>query len=126
MANESVKLLASDGQPEIEIVIGQIQRGDFEIILFDKNDSNPILIGSNHNKNVQAFKFIVNRPINQLDGSLLMWDVIIGASTTGSQSWSITLLIKQNGKVVENGKIVNRGEFEIVTQMSDEVRLEVK
>lgn len=125
MANEAVKLSRNNGPVEIEIVIGQIQRGDFEIVLFDKNDSNPILVGSNHNKDVEAFKFIVKKSVDQLDGSLLMWDVIIGASTTGTQFWAVTLLVKQKGILAENGKIVNRGEFDTVTQMSDEVRLTV-
>jgi hypothetical protein len=126
MAEKVAKFSANGGPLEVEIVIGQIKRGDFEIVLFDRNDSNPILVGKNRNGREISYKYLIERPLNELDGSLLMWDVIIGASTTGSaQTWSITLIIRQNGQAIEDGVITNRGEFEIITHMADEVRLRV-
>lgn len=126
MADKIAELKIADGQVEVEIVIGQIQRGDFEIVLYDKNGLNPLLVGRGRNGRAVAYKYVIERPIDELDDSTIIWDVIIGASTTNQQSWSVTLHIRQKGQIVRGGTITNRGEFEVITQMSDEVRLNLK
>jgi hypothetical protein len=124
MANNEAQLSRNDGQPEVEIIIGQIKRGDFEIVLYDADGRNPITIAADHNGQAISYKYKIEKPINQLNGSTLIWDVIIGASDTGAgQNWAVTLKITQNGKVVPGGNILNQGQFEIIDHMSDEVRL---
>lgn len=127
MAENIAELSSTNGQPEVEIVIGQINRGDFDIVLYDSKGLNPLVIGRGGNNDAVAHRYSIGRSFQELDGSTLIWDVIIGASTEDeNQNWSVTLIVTQRGNVVTGGQITDQGVFSDIDQMSNELRFTVK
>jgi len=121
---EKVATFSANGGPlEVEIVIGQIKRGNFEISLFDRNGEN-LQVEEDRNGRGISYKYLLEPTLEVLNGALLMWNVIIKAATTQvGQRWSVTLIVTQDGRPIEDGIIPNSGDFEIVTIMDDEMRL---
>jgi hypothetical protein len=109
----------------VEIIIGNINRGSFEIIVFD-DAGNPTLIGRAFNGNGVAHKFKIPKTAKELNKHKLDWNVSFGASTEKpDQNWSVTMLITQNNKIVPDGEIPDRGQFTSFGFMHHKVRLQI-
>ena len=126
MAENTATLSATGGQPEVELIIGQLQLGDHMIILFDKNGKNGVVVGKNPNGTPVAVRYEIPRPLAELDGNILRWNCIIGTTSLGTQNASVTLRVIQDGQVVPGGEIVTRKKIQELDIIKDRARLIVK
>jgi hypothetical protein len=124
MAEKIARLKKADGTPDVEIIIGQAQWGSYDLILWDEDGLNEATIGSGLNVDQIPDKFPINKPLTQLNGSLLSWEVSI-ASFAGKEGelYSVTIKITQNNAVVPGGEIVNSGGLSGAAFVNDFVRL---
>lgn len=104
------KLSKSGGVPEVEIIIGQAQWGRYHIYLWDPPGVGHWEIGSGLNVDQIPDKFSINRASATLDKYLLSWEVSIAAYESGpGQHYSVKVLIRQDGNIVEGGEIEKSG-----------------
>ncbi len=125
MPENIAELSANGGQPEVEIVIGQLQRGDHSIILLDRNGENGVIVGETNNGIPVAYRYQIPKPLSALDGSELRWNCIIGTMSGGEENASATVRIIQDDQVVSGGTIVTRKKIDGLGLIDDKVRLNV-
>jgi hypothetical protein len=126
MANVA-ELSINGGHPEVEIVIGHLQRGDHLIVLVDRNNQNGVIVGRTNNGVPVAYRYQIPRSLSQLDENVMKWNCIIGTNTPGvAENASVTVRVIQDGRVVRGGEIITRKEILEFGVINDEVRLDVK
>lgn len=125
MPENIATLSAAGGHPEVEIVIGNLQRGDHLIVLFDENDQNGIVVGQSNNGVPVAYRYQIPKPLSQLNQNILRWNCIIGTSSTGEEIASVTVRIIQNGQIVKGGEIITRERITVLGFIKDKARLRV-
>ena len=125
MPENTAILSAKGGQPEVEIVIGNLQRGDHLIVLFDENDENGVIVGQMNNGVPVAYRYQIPKLLSGLDGNNLLCNCIIGTSLTVEEIASVTMRVIQDDRVVPGGEIITRERITVLGFIKDSVRLSV-
>lgn len=103
MMASPVTLKKADGDPSIEVVIGQANWGNYSIKLFDKSNQNPKEIGSGFSDDHIADIHAIG-PIATLNKRFLTWKLRSASlSPSDGDRYAMTVLIKQNGRAVPGG-----------------------
>jgi hypothetical protein len=98
-----VTLKKADGDPSIEVVIGQANWGTYKIKLFDKQNQNPTVVGSGFNDDNIADIHTIGT-ISTLNNRFLTWKLRSASlDPSDGDRYAMTVLIKQQGQTVPGG-----------------------
>jgi hypothetical protein len=107
---KTVRLVAADGPPNVEIEIGQAQFGKYELSLFDIAGRNPIVFGSGLSTDQIPDNFQIDGDPRALNARFVSWSAnIIPAGAEANPQFSLTLHVRQLGKEVQGSPITSRG-----------------
>jgi hypothetical protein len=110
MAITTVRLKATDGPPNVEIVVGQSQFGKYEIQLFDTDGRNPVVIGSGLSHDQLPDNFQIDGNAATLNQRFLSWSAnLIPMGNERNPRFSFTVHIRQNGQDVPGSPIATQG-----------------
>lgn len=127
MPEKTLTLVATDGVPDLEVVIGNAHFGKYQVALYDSNDRNAVVIGSGVNTDTTPDKFSVKDNRGNLNNRVLTWDVVVAAFVSGpGQNYSVTIRISQRGVTVPGGEFQYKGQLDGVEIVSDILRLKVQ
>jgi hypothetical protein len=129
MADKIAELSRNGGEPRVDISITQpndLPRGRYQIILYDSNKRNPMLIGDNdgHVDNPSG-NHPFPLPLSQLDDCWVWFRASIGGSDDIPRRWFLKVKIVQDGQVVDGGNYIKEATFDSYDRIHDQVRLNV-
>ena len=103
MSENIIKLKKTHGSPTVEIIIGRANFGTYKVKLWDKDGSNPKLIGTGFNDDAIDDEHSING-FGSINGKFLSWKATTAKpDNTSSARYGVTVLIRQKGKTVEGG-----------------------
>ena len=130
MAEKIANLSANDGQPTVEISISRTNgflRGMYRILLYDRNDTHPTLVGTNGDDVANTNgSFIINTPVAQLNDCWLRYRVFVGGDNEVVGQWFLNIKILQNDQIVDGGNIKYQSNFDSLDFIGDKVRLKIQ
>lgn len=130
MPEEKVAKFSANGGPlEIEIRIEKNKTGRINFFLLDSHDEHLDHGAGNHT--VNTFKIPPSITAAQLDGASILWDAKIHGPDRPNQIWEIILIIRQDGRRIEDGVIKypygdDSNTFQSRIFVTGEVRLRAK
>lgn|SRR5262245_56187490 len=129
MANgtEKTATLSKTGpQPQVEIIIGQLHWGKYDIYLWNPDGTSNQKVGSGLNVDQIPDIFTISQPLATLDRCMLSWEVPVAPfQTAPNQRYSVTVKITQGGALVPGGQIIDEGPLNGGEYVYDFVRLSV-
>ncbi len=129
MADKIAELSINGNQPRVDISITQpdnLPRGRFQIILYDSNKRNPILVGEERNDVANPNgNFPIPRQLSQLDDCWLWFRASIADPNGIPQRWFLRVKIIQDGQVVDGGNYIKEATFDSFARINDDVTLNV-
>jgi hypothetical protein len=108
--------------PEIELIIGDAQVGTFVFFLWQSDGKTPQQVPPG---GAAPSKFSLNPPASSaalLDQRFLTWQGFVGAPAAGSELFSVTVNVTQDGNDVPDGPFVQSGSFEDATFVHDGIQ----
>ena len=110
-----IELDQTKGRPTVEVIFGQAHLGTYRLFLWNVQGKNPELIGHGNNIDDVLDDFPVLRDPGALDKMILSYEVIVqAAEPKEGQLYSVTILVRQQGKVCTGGVIQETGTFDDV------------
>ncbi len=108
MSIRSVQLSRSGGIPEVEFIIGDAQLGVYRTYLWDENNASEE-IGHGNNVDNVVDRYPLRAPAD-LENQTISWEILIQApSTAPGQTYSVSVIIRQDGAVATGGAIQEAG-----------------
>jgi hypothetical protein len=109
VAIQQATLSAKNGNPSIEIFIGQAQHGTYRVYLWDHNGENPTLFATGTNWDQIPDRFDLG-PVLALDQRIITWEILVSSAEGGAgQLYSVKVVISQKGAPVEGGVFTEAG-----------------
>lgn len=125
MPNEAVEIakFSKRGKPlEVEVVVGEAMRAHFEIDVYDKAQKQ-IQHEEGDVEEGDPTKFEIDSSLEDLNGGTISWWLQINANARKKgQKYSATVYIRQDNRIVENGKVLMTGTFDTVSVVVDAER----
>ena len=90
MALPEVILKKGGGPPEVTVLIGQAQYGDYLVRLKDPKTGNRVIQSEGDNADDVSDTFRLKPTLNKLGQQVLSWNVIIAVASSGKISWKPT------------------------------------
>jgi hypothetical protein len=119
MAGRKIKISRAGGVPNIEVVIGYANWGTYKIKIWDENGKNPQVIGEGFSGDDISDLFSIGSPA-ALQGKTLSWKVRVAAPEEGeTNQYHITVLLKQDGKILKDGLYTYADQFDGVKTVGD-------
>lgn len=112
---EEVILDSNGGKPTVEILFGQAHVGNYRCFLWNRQGKDPeeLAHGDNVDDVVDAFE--IDAEPADLDRRIISVESIVqAAEAKPGQIYSVTITIRQQGKVCSGGAIHDAGPFEDV------------
>jgi hypothetical protein len=107
---KTVRLSATGGPPNVEIVIGQAQFGKYELSLFDTDGRNPVIVGAGLSHDQLPDAFQIDGDPRALQARFLSWSAnLIPAGNEANPQFSLIVHIRQGGVEVPGAPIVSTG-----------------
>jgi hypothetical protein len=100
------------GRPTVEVIFGQAHLGTYRVFLWDAQGKNPEPIGHGNNIDDVLDDFSAPRDPGALDKTILSYEAIVqAAEPREGQLYSLTITVRQQGKVCTGGVIQETGTF---------------
>lgn len=111
MSFKTIELSAANGQPEINVFIGQAQFGDYRVMFKSPKTGAKVVEGEGDNADDIADTFPFKTPLVDVDGGVLTWFLNIIAFSDEEQLYFARFDVRQQGKTVEGGVFEYSGQF---------------
>ncbi len=112
MAIQNVVFGKQEGNPAVEVLIGQAHHGSYRVYLWDSDGKNPTLIGSGVNWD-EIEDVIDLGDVNNLDQKIITWEIAISAEDSGpGQTYAAKVTFKQHSGPVEQGNFEEQGPLD--------------
>ena len=109
MAIQNVTFDRKNGNPVVDVLIGQAHHGSYRLYLWDADGKNSRLIGSGINWDSVKDEFDLG-PVGNLDQKIITWEIAISAEDSApGQNYSVKVSFSQNGVSITQGNFEEAG-----------------